>query len=622
MNQPHSSTFSTIRIEIEAETAYEQSLLWTLHRDYYQQAGLEAFLKQEVPYNISSNPCLASQAVQLLLASLPAQQAAQLPNRISILELGAGSGIFAYNFLTTLNQQAPELLPQIDYWLSDYAPSTLKALAAHPAFKPWLDQGVLRLACIDGEQPQLAQDLSGQTVDMPESGFQLIIANYFFSTLPTAVLMKQQSQEQEQWLHQTTRLDWLPLGEQPTPDQITAFCAQIAKELRAYRLLDHIGPDHPQHNMFRALQQAQDSVADTLDSQLPPLDQDFRSWLEESLAQTWAQALGVENGQNLLATVSALLTTPLFKQQNYLRDQVRPEHRFSPVKPDELFGSELHRQAIDSLISGWPQASLGYSAVGLETLSAMVKLTCPQGIVLVSDKAYASAEWMRGLNPESATRHGQSLAHPVNFPLFEAFMQVQGLSVCRTQDPAQALHSLMVYYGSEIPTKLTETFTQDFIDYPRNELSHSLLEGGHALMQAERLEEASRSLQRALNYRPSDGTLQYLLAVCLLNQERYSEAVQWLEKPHDDLYGLFNREILLAESWRLGGHPERALDAYRASLRHGENSQTYYNLALCQIELGQTAQARESLQRAATLDPNDTDIETLLADLPGSNGHS
>jgi tetratricopeptide (TPR) repeat protein len=163
-----------------------------------------------------------------------------------------------------------------------------------------------------------------------------------------------------------------------------------------------------------------------------------------------------------------------------------------------------------------------------------------------------------------------------------------------------------------MPPAVQAQFRQDFVDYPRNEISHALLEGGHALMQQERLEAAERCLRRALNYRPGDGTLQYLQAVCLLNQQRYGEALAVLNRSHDDLFGLLNREILLAESLRLTGQPEAAVPWYLASLRHGENSQTWYNLALCRLELDQRDEALVALQRAAVLDPEDAEIQDLI----------
>ncbi|MEZ0373848.1 MAG: hypothetical protein ACAI44_32455, partial [Candidatus Sericytochromatia bacterium] len=78
----------TIRIEIQAPVPYEQSLLWTLHREYYQQQGLQAFLRQEVPYNISSNPCLAGNALRLLLAAENVQKKAAPAETVHVLEIG------------------------------------------------------------------------------------------------------------------------------------------------------------------------------------------------------------------------------------------------------------------------------------------------------------------------------------------------------------------------------------------------------------------------------------------------------------------------------------------------------------------------------------------------------
>lgn len=593
-----------LRIEIESWVPYEQSLLWRLHRDYYQQQGLQAFLSQDVPYNVSSNPCLARQLVRLMLASLPDP----LPPELPVLELGAGLGVFAYNFLLALEQEAPELAPRVCYWLSDYAAESLQELARHPAFADFCARGRLRLCLIDSEQPHLASDLAGEPISLPESGFRLVVANYVFSTLPTAVLLKQG----DRWLRQSTRLDWEPLGPDPEPGQVRGFCVAIAQQLRGYRLADSVAADHPSRPLMVALQQAQDSVADALETDALPTGE-FRAWLEEALAQAWAVNLGTENWQGLLGTLRELITGPLLRRESYPPDQIQAEDRFEPA--EQLFASELHHQALESLTADWPLATAGYSPASLKALGELVKLTCPEGLVVFNDKAYAGPEWMRGAEPERATRHGQSLAHPVNFPLFEAVMALQGIAACRTSDPAQALHSLMIYCGSELPPALRQRFEQDFVITPGNELSHALLEGGHALMQTERIEQAARCLQRALSFRPGDGTLQYLAAVCLLNLTQYDRALALLEAPHDDLFGLFNREILLAEIHRLSGRPAEALPYYLASLRHGENSQTYYNLALCQLELDQPDEARHALLQAATLDPDDEEIEALLASL-------
>lgn len=599
-----SSATPCIRIQIQANVPYEQSLLWTLHRDYYQQQGLDAFLRQEVPYNISSNPCLAAQTLRLLQATQPDQT-------LHVLEIGAGLGIFAYNFLQELTTRTPER--ELCYWLSDYSLPGLRQLAAQPAFAAWIASGRLRLCLIDGENPQQAWDLDGQVLPLPTDGFALIVANYVFSTLPTAVLLRQQGQ----WLRQLTRLEWLPLGEAPDPAELSAFGGMLATRLRQYRLVDHLDPTQASYPMFQALQAAQDQVADQLTGLTPGSDpdafqQDFGDWLAGQLSSAWAGFLQTDPVQALQDNVEQLLIVPLLRNSQPPPEQIHESHSFAPVSSTGLFADESHLQAIAALTADWPLMSLGYSAPGLAALEGLLELTRPQGLILLNDKAYADSSWMQGLQPEHATRHGQSLAHPVNFPLFAAVMTQKGL-VCRaTTDPAQALHSLLICKDSAWPPAVAERFQSDFVDYPRNEISHALLEGGHALMQAERLEQAERCLQRALSYRPGDATLQYLTAVCLLNQERYPEALALLKRPHDDLFGLFNREILQAEIYRLTGQPEQALPCYQASLRHGENSQTYYNLALCQLELGQEQAARVSLERARELDPADPEIQALL----------
>lgn len=597
-----------MRIGIQDYVAYEDSLLWSLHRDYYQQEGLDAFLRQEVPYNISSNPCLAAQSLRLLMASAPAPGPA-----LNVLEIGAGLGVFAHNFLRALEATAPE--QTLCYWLSDYSAPGLRQLAAHPIFAAWQASGRLRICLLDGERSELARDLAGEPLQLPP--MDLIIANYVFSTLPTAVLMRQPAAGGgHRWLRQQTRIDWQPLGPNPAPAELESFGRMLAAQLRGYRLLDHIPAGHANYRLFAALQQAQDSVAAQLASSSNWAEaDDLAAWLTEQLSTAWAQALDSEPDSALRSSITSLLIRPLLIDRPHPPEQLSESHRFEPESAEQLFASPAHASALASLLGDWPLASVGYSPAGLTALNKLLKLCSADGLILLNDKAYADAAWMASLTPEAATRHGQSLAHPVNFPLFAEVLTQQGQACLRTSDQAQALHSLLIGRSPALADAVARQFTADFIDYPRNEISHALLEGGHALMQAEKLEQATRALQRALGYRPEDGTLQYLSAVCLLNQERYPEALALLARPHDDLFGLFNREILQAESYRLLEQYELAIPAYRASLRHGENSQTYYNLALCQIASEQNDAAKTSLERAQALDPQDEEVAELLANL-------
>ncbi|MGV3523780.1 MAG: SAM-dependent methyltransferase [Candidatus Sericytochromatia bacterium] len=605
-----------MQIEIQAPVPYESSLLWELHRRYYQESGAEVFFRQEVPYNISSNPCYARQAVHLFLASLSPEAAADT-SALQILEVGAGLGVFALNFLAALEAEAPGLLPRVRYLLSDYSRPTLEALAAHEAFGGWMERGLLEIVLLDGERPREYQTLDAQHHVLP-ADFQLVMANYVLSTLPTAVL----SRQPQGWFQQHTSLVWLPLGEAPEPALQQAYQQQLAQRLRQFNLLGALAEDHPQRALFAALHQAQLAVATQLEAALLPHNTELLSWLSAQLQAAWSVAWGQSVPAALLHTLQAAVIQPLLLKPSYPPAELFTDHRFRAEAPDLLFADTLHQQAAEALTADMPLATLSYPRLGLQAVEQLCTQVRPGGLLLISDKAYADKRWLQGARAEEATRHGESLAHPVNFLLLEAVLRARGYGVARTQDEAFALHSLLIAVPEVLkPSENTLSpavatcFEQHFVLHPGNELSHALLEGGHALLRQESLEQALRALQKALRYRPGDGTLQYLVAVCLLNQERYADAIGLLQQPHDDVFGLLNREILLAEAYRLTGQDAEAVNHYRASLRYGENSQTYYNLALSLLELQAEDAAREALHAAAVLDPDDPDIQGLLSEI-------
>lgn len=597
---------------LQEQSPYESCLLWHLHQHYYQNQGLQAFLKQEVPYNVSSNPCYAMDCVQIYLTSTSGESAH------SILEIGAGLGLFALNFLQALQKQAPEKLDTLCYWLSDYSMQGLQDLSAHPAFIPWLESGHLKLCRLDVLNPETIRDPWGHALELPASGFEMILANYVFSTLPTAVLMRRG----EQWQRQMTTLECWPLGPNPSPESVKLYRLAISQALQADRFIEQIPLEHPNYHVFKALDQAQKHVAHMLieaeiDSQL-----NIKDWLEKHLAHHWAKNLGQntedpEQQALLLQSIRSIISEPLFQitpTPTVEPDSIKEIHGFENVHLESVCPDPVHQKAIEDLTKSSLVASVGYSASALQTIEHSQKLLTPNGVLLISDKAYADASWMLSDQAERASRHGQSLAHPVNFPLIEAIAQKQGHSVLRTHNPTQALHHLLISAAS-LPSALHQTFEQRFLTFPGNEISHALLEGGHALMQNEALEQAARCFERALSFRPTDGTLQYFYAVCLLNQGHYQRAKEILETEHDDYFGILNRDVLLGEIYRFFEDYPQAIDSYQASFRHGKNSQTYFNLALCWIELHDIQQAIACLTSALELDPDDTETRDLLNEI-------
>ena len=185
------------RYLLEAPLPYQDALPWQIQQHYFQQKGVQAFLSEDVPFNITSNQVFAKQNAEVIIASLSEHNKSQA---LRILELGGGSGAFAYHFLQAFEEicktrQLP-YFAQLEYYLSDYALRSMKTLAEHPPLAPYLKQGCLKLIQLDARKPDQARNLDGQTIQLQAASFQAIIANYQHCCLPIAVLQYQQGRYQ------------------------------------------------------------------------------------------------------------------------------------------------------------------------------------------------------------------------------------------------------------------------------------------------------------------------------------------------------------------------------------------------------------------------------------------
>lgn len=170
--------------------SFSQSLLWTLQRDYFTQRGLNAWSQGEVPHYITSNPTIAIAYAEIVFACWQDQnQHLTSTQPLYLCELGAGSGRFAFHFLTHLTelcQQNQLPITNFRYILSDFAQANLDAWDRHPQFQPFFEQGILDTARFDiNHTNQLSLQHSGETLtphtlDRP----LIVIANYLFDSIP------------------------------------------------------------------------------------------------------------------------------------------------------------------------------------------------------------------------------------------------------------------------------------------------------------------------------------------------------------------------------------------------------------------------------------------------------
>jgi tetratricopeptide (TPR) repeat protein len=576
-----------MRVLLEDFTPSGAGLRWQAHQDYYREEGLEVFFRQEVPYNITSNPCYAEQVARLCIA-----QHAQKPD-LHLLELGGGNGIFAYNFLKAFERLSPTLFQKVRYVLSDFSEPMLNTLSAHTAFSPWLAKGQLELKVLDA---------SGKT--SISENWDGIIANYLFSTFPTEVVCK----PGDEWCIEKTRL---------IPSLRPEWLDFIEQYLHTRDLSAPLPQTHTHHERFAALFIAQHAVAKTLRFQveagLTETDE-LWEWLETQLSQQWGlhqQAQDHDLLHRLLITPLKTTLTPHLWQavlaaENENAADTAIDRRFFPVKLDAF--PPAHQEALSTVSAFYP---IAYAPDVLEALHFWKTHLKPDGFLLISDKASVSQK-QTATGTVSIARHGGTLSHALHWPLCLQILP-DALYTKRTHHAIQTL-----CYSAHPTPELSDRFQHEWVEHPRHLLSHALLEGGQALLQSNRMEAAYRSLKEALDYRPSDGTLQYFCALCCINDGDYVTALTILESPHDDIFALFNRDILIAEAYQATGQYAKAIPAYERSMAYGENALAYYQMALCQQALKAYDAALKSVKKAYALHPQDEDIQALQALLASS----
>ncbi len=180
---------------LEQSQSFSNSLIWDLQKKFYARQGIEAWRKGVVPQYITNNPYIANTYARLVLAFLrDCQKAATLdPSQpIYIVELGAGAGRLAFQFLKKLLKILPHTTLKdisIKYVLTDFAEANLEFWRNHPPLKALAEQGYLDFAHYEAGQDQKLTLLYSQEKLTPGSlkNPLIVLANYVFDSIPADV---------------------------------------------------------------------------------------------------------------------------------------------------------------------------------------------------------------------------------------------------------------------------------------------------------------------------------------------------------------------------------------------------------------------------------------------------
>ena len=176
-------------VAIERDVPFSKSLLWDLQRRYYAEKGPQAWHSGEVPSYATCNTFIAKSYVHMVHAYLRDARVAGMidPKQpIYIVELAAGVGRFAFQFLTKLRQRlADSSLADLDirYVMTDFTATNLEVWQKHPHLARFVSAGQLHFGKFDVDTDHAIElvggsALSATTVKNPI----VVLANYAFDT--------------------------------------------------------------------------------------------------------------------------------------------------------------------------------------------------------------------------------------------------------------------------------------------------------------------------------------------------------------------------------------------------------------------------------------------------------
>lgn len=184
------------RVILEKQSRLSESLIWGFQRTAYQEKGIENWRQGTLPYYVTCNPFIAAAYAKLVFAYFrDCYQAHQQENHLDlnqpfyIVELGSGTGRFAYYFLKKFQQlHQDSRLKQLSfkYVMTDFTADNITYWRNHSHLQPLIEAGILDFASFDIERDaELTLHLSQQRLT-PENARNpiVVLANYVFDSVP------------------------------------------------------------------------------------------------------------------------------------------------------------------------------------------------------------------------------------------------------------------------------------------------------------------------------------------------------------------------------------------------------------------------------------------------------
>jgi len=178
MPKPHTSSPDTT--VLETRVPLSSSIIWEAQREFYRGRGIKAWTEDRVPEFITNNPFIADAYARMVFAFFQ-DCGDSSGSSLRILELGAGTGKFAYLFLRRFSDLLNGYnVPQgnFRYRMTDCSESLVDWWRENRYLQEFVATGILEFECLraDGKPP--LDEVA------PSPGPLVVIGNYVFDSLP------------------------------------------------------------------------------------------------------------------------------------------------------------------------------------------------------------------------------------------------------------------------------------------------------------------------------------------------------------------------------------------------------------------------------------------------------
>lgn len=174
--------FDVQRLAIEDYCPLSESLEWRIAEAHWDSAGVLPFVGNEVPFLINNSGRLSADLATLFVAHC--REAGSLPRRLRILELGAGTGLFARYFLDSLRDQCrsegTDFYDRLTYVVTDRSQRSVDQWGERGLFD--VHGGHVELSILDPARDDPLPQADGE--------FRVVFCNYLLDVLPSTVVRR------------------------------------------------------------------------------------------------------------------------------------------------------------------------------------------------------------------------------------------------------------------------------------------------------------------------------------------------------------------------------------------------------------------------------------------------